>query len=51
VVTHESTRGQQYHSITEHWTLDDLLDANEVLDAIDEAHQRQMKAARKRGTS
>lgn len=34
-------RGQSYIEIIERWTLDDLSDANEVLDAIDEAQARQ----------
>lgn len=45
VVTHEATSGQSYVEINERWTLDDLLDANEILDAIDGARARQRKVA------
>ena len=43
VVTSEATR-QSYYEIVEHWTLDDLDDANCVIDAIELAHAQQHAA-------
>jgi hypothetical protein len=36
VCTHEYMK-QSYHEVCELWTIDDLLDANQVLDAIENA--------------
>ncbi len=44
VVTSEPTRGQQYYEIVEHWSIDDLDDANCVIDAIEDVHARRAAA-------
>lgn len=48
IATSEALRGQQVSDIMTNWTLDDLADANEVLDAIEEAQARVMRAAERK---
>ena len=36
-------RGQSYIEITEQWTIEDVFDANAILNAIDGAHARVMR--------
>ena len=38
-------RGQQYTDIIENWTLDDLADANEVIDALEQGHAHARRLA------
>lgn len=45
MVTSEVTRGQSYHEICEHWTIDDLDHANCVIDAFELAQAKQRAAA------
>jgi hypothetical protein len=47
VITAEQFRGQQLVDVTERWTLDDIMDANDVLDAIEDAQARAAKKAKK----
>ncbi len=44
MVTSEVTR-QSYYEITEHWTFDELDQANCVIDAFEAAQERQRAAA------
>jgi hypothetical protein len=48
VIVSEPTRGQSYAEIVERWTIDDLDDANCVLDALEDAQRRQQEQADKR---
>lgn len=52
VVTHPQMH-QSYHEVVEFWTIDDLLDANQILDAIESAQaradQKASRAAKKHG--
>lgn len=50
VVTSEITRGQSYYEIVEFWSLDDLDDANCVIDAYELA-QAQQHAAQEQARS
>ncbi len=45
VVVSEPTRGQSYHEIVEHWSLNDLDDANCVITAIENGQVRSQRAA------
>jgi hypothetical protein len=49
VICHEATRGQSLQEILTAWTLDELWDVNQVLNAIDGARARQVKEAERAG--
>ena len=52
LVTHETMRGQSYKEITETWLIEEVLDANTILTAYDNAHraqQQELDAQREQG--